>query len=166
MTIRQNILVQDWYRNRVSLKSLIIVFSYRISSWFAQHPVWAVRFLGVPVRVIYKLAIEFLLGVELSDRVRSGPGLAVFHGVGLVVNHRTVIGRNVTLRQNTTIGSHVDGGSAPIIGDNVSIGANSVIIGDIKIGSDSIIGAGAIVVDSCEPGSVVTSPKAKVTSRG
>lgn len=158
-------LSRDLSRNRASIKSLVIVASYRFSSWFAQHPSRVIRIVGVPVRLIYKLSIELILGVELPDKVRAGPGLAVFHGVGLVVNHETIIGSNVTLRQNTTIGSRVDGGPAPIIGDDVSIGANAVIIGDIKIGPGSIIGAGAIVVESCGPNSIISSPKAKVRCR-
>jgi serine acetyltransferase len=166
MTMSLVTLRQDWAKNRVSVKSLFIVLSYRFSSWFAQHPASFVRFLGLPVRVFYKLIVEFVLGVELPDKVRSGPGLAVFHGVGLVVNHKTILGRNVTLRQNTTIGSKLDGGPAPVIGDSVSIGANAVIIGDIKIGADCSIGAGAIVVETCEPGSVVTGHKAKVKKIG
>lgn len=155
---------QDWAKNHISLKSTFIVFSYRASSWFAQHPARAIRILGLPVRLLYKLIVEILLGVELPDKVRSGPGLAVFHGVGLVVNHTTVLGRNVTLRQNTTIGSKVDGGPAPTIGDNVSIGANVVMIGDIEIGDNCTIGAGAIVVKSCAKGSVIFGQKATVRS--
>lgn len=148
------------------MKSLLIVLSYRVSSWFAQHPARAVRLLGFPVRVLYKLIVEFVLGIELPDKVRSGPGLAVFHGIGLVVHHATVLGRDVTLRQNTTIGSKIDGGPAPVIGDNVSVGANVVIIGDIRIGKDCIIGAGAIVVESCDDGSIVHGHKARVKGSG
>lgn len=162
MTILFETTRNDWAKNRASAKSLFIVFFYRASSWFAQHPARSVRLLGVPVRVLYKLIVEFLLGCELPDKVRSGPGLAVFHGVGLVVNHATELGRDVTLRQNTTIGSKEAGGPAPVLGDNVSVGANVVIIGDIAIGSNTIIGAGAIVVESCEPNSVVYGRKAEV----
>ena len=42
--------------------------------------------------------------IQLPDKTNAGSGLAVFHGGGLVVNGHTLIGQNVTLRQNTTIG--------------------------------------------------------------
>lgn len=155
---------RDWQRNHGSIKSLIIVFSYRISSYFAQHPNVLIRFLGLPARLVYKLVIEMVLGVELPDRVISGPGLAVFHGIGLVVNARTILGQEVTLRQNTTIGVSKSGGRPPRIGDGVTVGSNCVIIGDIDVGSHSIIGAGAILTKSCPPNSIVRSSHASIIS--
>lgn len=156
---------RDWPRNKVAVKSLFIVTFFRASAWAAQHPSRVVRYAGLPVRVLYKLLVEFLLGVELPDKVRAGPGLAVFHGVGLVVNADAVLGSDVTLRQNTTIGAKEPGGRAPVIGDNVSVGVNVVIIGDIVVGSNSIIGAGAVLVESCPPASVVYAAKARVAPR-
>lgn len=152
----------DWLRNRISLKSLFIVLFFRSSGWFANHSNLIVRIVGLPVRILYKIIVEFLLGVELPDRVTAGSGLAVYHGVGLVVNAKTRLGENVTLRQNTTIGSKEDGGLCPSIGDNVSVGANCVILGDIEIGSNSVIGAGAIITRSCPEGSIVYGHKAEV----
>ena len=106
---------QDWRRNRQSVKSLFIVFMFRLSSWFAQSRYRALRVAGLPVRILYKVLVEFVMGVEVADRVKAGPGLAVFHGVGLVVNAKAVLGRNVTLRQNTTIGARHEGGAVPVI---------------------------------------------------
>ena len=156
---------RDWSRNRVAAKSLFIVTFFRVSAWFAQHPSRIVRVAGLPVRLLYKLLVEILMGVELPDRVHAGSGLAVFHGVGLVVNAGAVLGIDVTLRQNTTIGAKETGGKAPVIGDYVSVGVNAVIIGDIEVGAGSIIGAGAILVESCPPGSVVYAAKARVAPR-
>jgi serine acetyltransferase len=156
---------RDWSRNRVSAKSLFIVTLYRASAWVAQHQSRIVRFAGMPVRVTYKVLVEFMLGVELPDRVQAGPGLAVFHGVGLVVHSSAVLGADVTLRQNTTIGAKEMGGRAPVIGDSVSIGVNAVIIGDIVIGTGSVIGAGAVVVESCPPGTVAYAAKALMKYR-
>lgn len=76
----------DWALIKGSAKSLLIVTTYRASSYFAQNESRSLRLVGAPVRVLYELLIEFLLGVELPDRVVAGPGLSVFDGVGLVVN--------------------------------------------------------------------------------
>jgi len=157
-------LAHDWAKNRISVKSLFIVFFYRASSWFAQHPQCLIRLAGIPVRILYKLAVEIVMGCELPDRVKSGPGLAVFHGMGLVVHSGTVLGCGVTLRQNTTIGAKHAHGAAPVIGNNVSVGANVVILGNITIGDNCEIGAGAIVVQNCAPGSVMIGHKAEVRS--
>ncbi|MGP3699607.1 serine acetyltransferase [Rhodobacter sp. NSM] len=155
----------DWERNRLSVKSLFIVLFFRTSGWFAQHSSRPIRDLGLPIRALYKFIVEFVMGVELPDRVVAGPGLAVYHGVGLVVNAQVTLGKNVTLRQNTTIGSKWEGGPSPTICDNVSVGANCVLIGDIEIGSNCIIGAGAIVTQDCPSGSVIYGPKAEIAPK-
>lgn len=152
----------DWHRNKHSAKSTLIVFMYRASSHFAQHRSLFVRLIGIPVRLIYKLIVEFLMGVELPDRVVAGPGLAVFHGVGLVVNDKARLGRNVTLRQNTTIGAKRAAEPAPIIEDDVSVGVNAVILGAITIGARTTIGAGAVVTRDCPEDSVVYAPRPRV----
>ena len=164
MTQSKPNLAHDWAKNRISVKSLFIVFFYRASSWFAQHPQRLIRLAGMPVRILYKLTVEIVMGCELPDRVKSGPGLAVFHGVGLVVHSGTVLGRGVTLRQNTTIGAKHANGVAPVIGNNVSVGANAIILGNIMIGDNCKIGPGAIVVQNCAPDSVLVGHKAEVRS--
>lgn len=153
---------RDWESNRCSIKSLIIVLFFRLSSWIAQNNNFTIRTIGIPIRITYKILTEFVMGVELPDRVIAGPGLRVFHGVGLVVNSRTILGNDVTLRQNTTIGSKTDGGQAPSIGDGVSVGANCVILGGIYVGAFSQIGAGAILTRDCPPHSVVYGAKSDI----
>lgn len=158
-------ITQDFKKNKTSIKSLIIIFFYRFSAFFAQNESRAVRIFGIPVRLAYKFAIEIIMGVELPDTVRSGEGLAVYHGVGLVVNAETTIGRNVTLRQNVTIGTKRPGESPPTIGNDVTIGANAVILGEITVGSGSIIGAGAVLARSCPENSTVLAPFATIKVR-
>ncbi|RGP38771.1 serine acetyltransferase [Pseudotabrizicola alkalilacus] len=164
--MKQSDLRRDWERNRVSVKSLFIILFFRASVWAAQRTNPAAKLLGLPVRILYKFVVEIVMGIELPDRVVAGPGLAVFHGVGLVVNARTILGSNVTLRQNTTIGSKIDGGLPPRIGDGVSVGANCVILGDIEVGDHSIIGAGTVLTRDCPARSVVHGPKAQIREPG
>lgn len=155
-------LKQDWERNRISYKSLFVVIFFRGSGWAVRQSNPVMKLLGLPVRISYKLVVEILMGIELPDRVVAGPGLAVFHGVGLVVNARTRLGSNVTLRHNTTVGSKKSGGLPPRIGDFVSVGANCVILGDIEVGAYSTVGAGAILTQSCPPQSVIYGHKAVI----
>ena len=74
-------------------------------------------------------------------------------GIGIVINKRAKIGKNVYIGQNVTIGTRAD--ACPIIEDNVKIHANSCIIGGITIGHDSIVGAGATVTMDVPPHSLV-----------
>lgn len=153
---------QDYDRNCHCIKSLLIVLLFRLSALFATSPKRLVRIIGLPIRIAYKLIVEYLLGIELPDKVNAGPGLAVFHGVGLVVNGDTQIGYNVTLRQNTTIGHKRENEGCPRIGNKVDIGANSVILGPITIGDNVTIGAGSVVTKDLPSNSIAVGNPARI----
>ena len=108
------------------------------------------------------------MGIELNWHLRVGR-VRLFHGQGLVINPKTIIGNDCTLRCNTAIGNKelADGaqGDCPVIGDNVNIGANSCIIGDIRIGNNVVIGAGSVVIVDIRDNSVVAGNPAKVIKK-
>jgi putative colanic acid biosynthesis acetyltransferase WcaB len=125
--------------------------------------------LGLPVLIFYRLAVEWILGVEIPFKTKIGKSLSLFHGQGLVINNETIIGDNCTLRQSTTIGASkmMPNGrfnGSPVIGNNVDIGANSVILGPITIGDNVTIGAGSVVVKSIESNCKVAGNPAKILS--
>ena len=116
-------------------------------------------------RFLFVFYTQFILGCDIKYNTVIGDGFEIFHSAhGSVINPATIIGKNVSLRQNTTIGAKgfVDGDNSPIIEDNVIIGPNVCIIGDIIIGHNSIVGAGAVVVKSVPPYSVVAGNPAKI----
>src|SRR5688572_16451175 len=92
-----------------------------------------------PAIAAYRLLTEFLLGVELRPTTRIGPGLAIYHGTGLVVNDHASLGSRVKLRNGVVIGNKTPNGPCPHIGDDVEIGAGAIIIGGIRIGDRAII---------------------------
>jgi len=98
---------------------------------------------------------EICLGFELRPKTRIGPGLAIHHGYGLVVNDGTWIGAGVTLRHGVTIGHSEIGGRCPVIMDRVDIGSSSILLGDISIAADAKIGAGAVVIKDVGRGRTV-----------
>ena len=122
--------------------------------------------LAVPYGMFYRVFVEWMLGIELPWKTRIGPGLRIEHGQALVVNDKTVFGRNVMIRNSTTIGNKLlrDGtySRGPVIGDYVDIGANSVILGEVRIGDRAMIGAGSVVVKDVPANAVVAGNPARV----
>ncbi|MEO8734057.1 MAG: DapH/DapD/GlmU-related protein [Flavobacteriales bacterium] len=121
---------------------------FRIAHLLRQSIITFVLFL--PYFIFYRLAVEWLLCIELPWKTNIGPGFRIDHGQSLIVNDRTVFGSQCTVRNSTTIGNKQckEGGytASPRFGDRVDIGANAVIIGPLIIGDDVIIGAGSVVL--------------------
>lgn len=144
----------------MNTKGIIFLVCFRVSSFFSRNLV--LKVLGFPIRVLYKIIVQWFLGTDIPDTTKIGSGLNVYHGQSLIIHSNTLIGENVTIRHNTTIGVAKDNGGCPKIGNDVNIGANSVIIGDITIGENSIIAAGSVVIKDVPPFSVVAGNPAKV----
>jgi putative colanic acid biosynthesis acetyltransferase WcaB len=155
----------DWSANRGNIKGQLVMFLFRLAAWCRNlpSPFW---YLTIPYLVWYELTVVWSLGIELRYRTKIGPGLALFHGMALVVHEGAVIGAGCTLRQSTTIGAKqlADGkqSACPVLGDGVDVGANVVIIGPVKIGARAVIGAGSVVVKDVPEGAVVAGNPARV----
>jgi putative colanic acid biosynthesis acetyltransferase WcaB len=160
------VIFQDWQRNKkTSLKSRLTLALFRSAHLIGHLPVYFI-WLSLPYRFFYQILVEWVLGIELPWDTEVGENLQLQHGIGLVVNHDTIIGDNCTLRNSTTIGNkqQADGtyGAPPKIGNNVDIGCNVVIIGALTIGDNAVIGAGSVVVKDVPPNAVVAGNPAKV----
>ena len=146
-----------------------MTFLFRLAAWCRNlpSPWW---YLTIPYLIWYELTVIWSLGIELRYRTKIGPGLAVFHGMALVVHEGAIIGSGCTLRQSTTIGAKqlADGtqSACPVLGDGVDVGANVVIIGPVKIGHRAVIGAGSVVVKDVPEGAVVAGNPARVIREG
>lgn len=141
-------------------KGSLFNFCFKCSSFFTKNSI--LKIIGLPVRISYRIFIQYILGIDIPDTTRIGKNFNVYHGQGLVINNTSVIGDNVTVRHNTTIGNARPNGGCPIIGNNVEIGANSVLIGEIKIGNNSIIAAGSVVIKNVPENVVVAGNPAKI----
>ena len=92
------------------------------------------------IAVLIQLLIHFRFNCDLSPVTKIGKGTSLGHGgIGVVINSRSIVGRNCIIAQNVTLAAK-DGG-APVIDDWVYVGANSVILGGVHIGKNAFIGA-------------------------
>jgi len=163
-----HVIRRDRCANQTDLKSQFILLFFRLSHFFTtikcrSRLVWIA---ALPIITIYRVLVQWILGVDIPAETHIGAGLRLYHGQALVVNGRVRIGRDCTLRHCTTIGSKVlangKEGPSPILGDRVDVGSNAVIIGDITIGNDVVIGAGSVVVHNVPSGTVVAGNPARI----
>jgi serine acetyltransferase len=82
------------------------------------------------------------------------------HGIGVVINEKTVIEEDVTIFQNVSIVEK--DGKAPTIKRGVTIYPNSVIVGGVTIGVNAMIGAGSVVLTDVPENAVMAGNPAKV----
>lgn len=143
-------------------KGKLFIIMFRISQYFSKN--LFLRIIGFPIRLFYKVFFEWFVGIDIKDVTKIGVGFRLWHGYGIVIESSSIIGSNVTIRQNVTIGGgKFDGeGLSPIIGNNVQIGASSLVLGPIKIGDYVQIGAGSIVIHDVPDYAVVVGNPARI----
>ena len=141
-------------------KGNVFLCCFKASAFFTRNIF--LRIVGFPIRLLYRFFIQWILGIDIPDRTKIGNHFNLFHGFGVVVNEKSLIGDNVTIRQCTTIGNSTPFSGCPVIEDNVDIGANVVIIGNIIIGENSTIGAGSVLTKDIPANSVVVGNPGRV----
>ena len=98
------------------------------------------------MQLLYRVIALGAFGIDIPVATWIGPGLAVHHGMALVINGGTRIGARVTLRHSTTLGSRRTDLDCPVLDSGVDVGPNSVLLGSISIGAGARIGAGSVVL--------------------
>ncbi len=156
----------DLAANRANPKGRVVTVAFRLTHaarGTGRAPRWS-----LPVVALYRVAIDWLLGVEIPPSVRAGGGLCVWHGTGMVLHKRVVLGEQVTLRHGVTIGILGDGldetAAAPVLGDRVDVGAGAILLGPITVGDDAVIGAGSVVLTDVPAGATAVGNPARILS--
>lgn len=155
---------QDWEANANNPKGRFVLSFFRLCQVIRRQPepVWV---FGIPVLALYVLLVHWVMGIELDYQTAVGPGLRLYHGVGLVVHQRSVIGANCTLRHGVTLGWRRENEGCPILEDGVELGAGAIILGPVRVGKNAVIGAASLVLNDVEAGSRVGGNPARAIRR-
>jgi serine acetyltransferase len=158
---------EDWRRNP-HLKSRFVLALFRLAHASHNDRRRVTRALMAPYRFLYRLIVDWNMGIDIPCRVTLGRGVVLYHSIGIVINERVTIGDGCVIRHGVTIGNKLinDGESdPPTIGKRVEFGAGAIVIGSISVGDDAIIGAGAVVTRDVAPGAVVVGNPAREVAR-
>lgn len=154
-------------RRRTTLRLILTHRTFRVVATLR----WCQHSRGL-LRIFYKVLHRWACAqaaIDLPSMTQIGPGLAIHHGWGIVINRDAMIGRNVTIMHGVTIGQADDiapDGSRttafPKIGDDVWIGPHAVIVGGINVGNGARVLGGAIVTRDVPAGAMVGGNPARI----
>jgi len=140
-------------------------FYMRLCRYLRGKPLKAFGLFIVLQIILHHYRIKF--GIDIPDTTNIGRGFYIGHFGGIVVNSRSVIGKNCNISHGVTIGQLNRGERMgyPVIGDQVFIGPGAKILGRIKIGDNVAIGANCVVTTDIPSNSVVVGNPGKVISQ-
>lgn len=128
------------------------VFIIRLGQSLSKLP-----FLGRLVRFFFEYLIRIIYSSDISLNANIGAGLVLSHGHDIVIGADVVLGCNCRIFNGVTLGNRdltkSSRGSQPKVGEGVVICTGAKVLGPINIGDKVIIGANAVVLNDCEPGS-------------
>lgn len=106
-------------------------------------------------------------GIQIPIKVEIGEGLLLPHFGSIVINSKTIIGKNCNILQNVTLGNTKNGSKigAPIIGNGVYIGPSATIIGNVNIGDNVLIAANTFVNFDVPSNSIVIGNPGKIINK-
>jgi serine acetyltransferase len=162
-----SVIMEDW-RCNPHYKSRFVLALFRLAHASYNDRRRFARALTAPYRLLYRLIVDWVMGIDIPCAVTIGRGVVLYHCVGIVINDRVTIGDGCIIRHGVTIGNKLgkDGESAPpIVGQRVEFGAGAIVIGDISIGDDAKVGAGAVVTRNVAQGAIVVGNPAREVAR-
>ena len=153
------------------LRQMLAGDAFRYNVWmrtcqYARTIRW-LRFTLYPLAWYMHRRLSWKLGILIPASTKIGPGFYIGHFGGIVVNRRSIIGKNCNISHGVTIGAANRGPyeGCPTLGDNVFIGPGAVILGKVKIGDGAAVGANSVVIRDVPEGAVVVGQPAREVSR-
>jgi serine O-acetyltransferase len=141
-------------------------FWMRTCRYLRQQPVG--KFLLYPLAKMLFTHYTYKLGISIPYATRIDSGFYIGHFGGIVVNSRSVIGRNCNISPGVGIGRASRGRNkgTPTIGDNVYIGPGAKIVGAVTVGNNVAIGANCVVSSDIPDDSVVVGQGEIISQNG
>lgn len=141
------------------------VFWMRTCCFLKSTPL--LRYSAYPVAWLILNHLTYKLGISIPLTTKIGSGFYIGHFGGIVVNAKSVIGRNCNISQGVTLGQANRGKNKgyPTLGDNVYIGPGAKIVGAVTIGNNVAIGANCVVTKDVPDNSVVVGIPGRVISQ-
>jgi Serine acetyltransferase len=156
-------LIREDFSVNSHAKAKFVLAFYRIAHASLRGP-RLLRTTLLPLRLIYRVVVDWILGIDIPCRTKLGRRIVIYHGHALVINEGAIIGDDCILRHCVTIGNKLTAEgetTAPHIGNRVEFGAGAVVIGPVHIGDGARIGALSVVTKSVPPGVTVIGNPAR-----
>jgi serine O-acetyltransferase len=119
-----------------------------------------------PIARLMLRRYQFKHGISIPRTTQIGSGLYIGYIGNIVVNERSVIGKNCNIYHGASLleGGWGDDLGGPTIGDNTFIGPGAKVIGRVRIGNNVLIAANSVVVRDVPDNAVVWGPLGRVIS--
>ena len=139
-------------------------FWMRTCAWMSGHSILRLTLYPFARLVLQHYVYKF--GIDIPHTTQIGPGFYIGHFSGIIVNGKSIIGRDVNISQGVTLGRANRGSrrGTPVIGDRVYIGPGVKIVGSVKVGNNVAIGANCVITSDIPDSSVVVGVPGKVIS--
>ena len=168
-TMQSNLLKADLFRYGGSLSYQAFCSAYRNTGFhftlFFRLSFSLSKFspLGLYCRRMYRI-LSFKYGYQIPRATRIAGGLRISHYGPLLVNSKTIVGRNCYFSHNITIGETKRGKykGSPTFGDKVWIGPGAVIVGGVTIGDNVLIAPLCYVNTDIPPNSIAMGNPAQI----
>ena len=172
----KHMIMNDLYRytGKISFGVFIknVLFNPGFKYTFIMRETRYFKTIGIiylPIHWIFRILLnhyKYKYGISIPYNTNISGGFYIGHFGGIIVNSKTIIGKNCNISQGVTIGKAYGGKfpGVPKIGDNVYIGPGAKVIGGITIGNDVAIGANCVLTKPVPDNAVVVGIPGEIKS--
>jgi len=151
----KNALIRPGFKYTLWMRLCAFLKSRSILKYFVFH---------IAYFVLSRYSVKY--GIDIPYNTKIGSGLFIGHSCAIVVNSKTIIGKNCNLSHGVTLGQGNRGTRKgfPVIGNNVYIGPGAKLIGSVTVGDNVAIGANCVLTKEAPMNAVIVGVPGKVIS--